>query len=84
MPPSFYDRFSTELARMFRLILRELMRKLAASETRYAGVLEGFHDVLVADATVVNVHRLLARRFPGARKNSNPAAMKPHMVMNVN
>ena len=38
-PLSFYDRFSTELAELFRVVLRELMRKLAASEVRYAGVL---------------------------------------------
>ena len=83
VPSSFYDRFSTELARMFRAVLRELMTKLAASEVRYAGVLEGFRDVLVADATVVKVHRLLARRFPGTRKNSSPAAMKLHLVMSA-
>ena len=55
VPSSFYDRFSQELTRMFRAVLRELMRKLAASEVRYGGVLEGFRDVLVADATVVKV-----------------------------
>ena len=83
VPSSFYDRFSKELARMFRAALRELMTKLAASEVRYGGVLEGFRDVLVADATVVKVHRLLARRFPGSRKNSSPAAAKLHMVMSA-
>ena len=80
---SFYDRFSTELARMFRAVLRDLMTKLAASEARYGGVLEGFRDVLVADTTMVKVHRLLARRFPGTRKNSSPAAAKLHLVMSV-
>jgi len=83
VPSSFYDRFSTELARMFRAVLRELMTKLPASEVRYAGVLEGFRDVLVADATVVKLHRLLARRFAGTRKNSSPAAAKLHLVMSA-
>ena len=83
VPSSFYDRFSKELARMFRAVLRELMTKLAASEVRYGSVLEGFRDVLVADATVVKVHRLLARRFPGTRKNSSPAAAKLHLVMSA-
>ena len=83
VPSSFYDRFSKELARMFRAVLRELMTKLAASEVRYGGVLEGFRDVLVADATVVKVHRLLARRLPGTRKNSSPAAAKLHLVMSA-
>ena len=82
-PTSFYDRFSTELARMFRAVLRELMTNLAASEVRYGGVLEGFRDVLVADAMVVKRHRLLARRFPGTRKNPSPAAVKLHLVMSA-
>ena len=50
---------------------------------RYGGVLEGFRDVLAADATVVKLHRLLARRFPGTRTNSAPAAAKLHLVMSV-
>ena len=65
---------------MFRAVLRELMTKLAENEVRYAGVLEGFRDVLIADATVIKLHRLLARRFPGTRKNSSPAAAKLHLM----
>ena len=81
VPSSFYDRFSTELVRTFRAVLRELMTMFAASEVRYGGVLEGFRNVLAADATVVKVHRLLARRILGTRKNSSPAAAKLHLVM---
>ena len=58
VPSSFYDRFTPGLARMFRAVLAQLMRKLASSDVRYGGVLEGFGDVLAADATVVKVHRL--------------------------
>jgi len=83
VPSSFYDRFTKELARMFRAVLRELMSKLASQDVRYGGVLEGFRDVLVADATVVKLHRLLARRFPGTRSHSSPAAAKLHLVMSV-
>jgi len=64
-------------------VLRELMRKLASQDVRYGGVLEGFRDVLAADATVVKLHRLLARRFPGTRSHSSPAAAKLHLVMSV-
>ena len=83
VPSSFDDRFTIELARMFRAVLSELMAKLASNDVRYGGVLEGFRDVLVADATVVKLHRLLARRFPGTRKNSSAAAAKLHWVMSV-
>ena len=83
VPSSFYDRFTLRLARMFRAVLAQLMRKLASSDVRYGGVLEGFRDVLAADATVIKPHRLLARRFPGTLTNSAPAAAKLHLVMSV-
>ena len=44
VPSSFYDRFTPGLARMFRAVLAQLMRKLASSDVRYGGVLEGFRD----------------------------------------
>ena len=59
------------------------MAKLASNDVRYSGVLQGFRDVLVADATVVKLHRLLALRFPGTRMNSSPAAAKLYLVMSV-
>ena len=80
---SFYDWITEELARMFRAVLQELMSKLALSEVRYAGVVEGFRDVLVAEPTVAKLHRLLARSNPGTRKNSSPSAAKPRLVMSV-
>ncbi len=69
---SFYDRYSTELARMFRAVLRELMTNLAANEGRYGGVLEGFRDVLVADATVVKLHGCWRDGFPGHGRTRAP------------
>ena len=74
VPSWFNERFSTELARMLRAVLQELMTKLAANDVRYGGVLKDFRDALVADATVVKLHACLARRFPATRKNSSPAA----------
>ena len=59
VPSSFCDRISRELARMFRAVLSELMTKRATSEVRYSGVLEGFRDVLIADATVAKGNRLV-------------------------
>ena len=43
-------------------------------------IVDSQQQVLVADATVVKLHRLLARRFPGARTSSPPAAVKLHLV----
>ena len=83
VPSSFYDRFPPELARMFGAVLAQLMNKLASSGVHYRGALESFRDVLAADATLVKMHRLLARRFPGTRTNSSPAAAKPHLMMSM-
>ena len=68
---------------MFRTVLAQLMKKLASSEVRYGGVLEGFRDVLAVDATVIELHRPVARRFPGTCTNSSPEAAKLHLVMSV-
>ena len=58
---------------MFRAVLREVMTKLAASEVRYGGVLEGFRDVLVADATVVKAATGCWRDgFPGHGRTRAP------------
>ena len=83
-PSSFYWTGSLPNSHgCFRAVLAQLMKTLASSEVRYGGVLEGFRDVLAADATVIKLHRLLARRFPGTRTNSSPAAAKLHLVMSV-
>ena len=60
-----------------------MLAALAVRETRYSGVLEAFRDVLVTDATVVKLHRLLARRFPRTRTHASPAAAKLHLMMSV-
>ena len=38
---------------------------------------------MVADAAVVKLHRLPAKRYPGTRTNASPAAAKLHPVMSV-
>ena len=43
---------------------RAIRASLTSSDVRAGGVPEGFRDLLVADATVVRLHRLLAQRFP--------------------
>ena len=48
-----------------------------------AACLRGSVTYWRADATVIKLHRLLARRFPGTRTNSSPAAAKLHLVMSV-
>jgi putative transposase len=83
VPSAFYDRFTVELVRMLRGIVSELCGRLAEHEPRCHGLLAQFADVVVTDASVVKLHHLLAKRYPGTRTNSNPAAAKLHLVMSV-
>jgi putative transposase len=82
-PSAFYDRFTPELVRFLRAVVGELSGRLAEHEPACRGLLSKFADVVVTDATVVKLHRLLERRYPGTRTNSNPAAAKLHLVMSV-
>ena len=83
VPSAFYDRFTPELVRFLRAVVSRLCGQIAEHEPMFRGVLSKFSDVLVTDASVVTLHRLLARRYPGTRTNSNPAAAKLHLVMSV-
>jgi putative transposase len=83
VPSAFYDRFTPELVRFLRAVVCALSGRLSEHEPQYRGLLSKFADVVLADATVVKLHRLLARRYPGTRTNSSPAAAKLHLVMSV-
>lgn len=83
VPSAFYDRFTPELVRFLRAVVGELCGRLAEHEPACQGLLSKFTDVVVTDASVVKLHRLLARRFVGTRTNSSPAAAKLHVVMSV-
>jgi putative transposase len=83
VPSAFYDRFTPELVRFLRTVIGELTGRIAEHEPQHAGLLAKFTDVVVTDATVVKLHRLLAKRYPGTRTNSSPAAAKLHLVMSV-
>jgi len=84
VPSAFYDRFTPALAKLLRMLIAETITKMVAEpQRRLRGTLAGFRDLLVADASVIKLHDLLASKYPGTRSNS-PAAAKLHMVMSVN
>ena len=82
-PSAFRDRFTPEPVRFHRRAVGERCGRLSEHEPARSGLLAKFADAMVADATVVKLHRLLARRCPGTRTNSSPAAAKLHPVMSV-
>ena len=82
VPSAFYDRFTPGLVRLLRSI-GVLCKRVTQYEPSHRGVLGKFADVVVADASVVKLHRMLAKRYAGTRTNSTPAAAKLHLVMSV-
>ncbi len=83
VPSAFYDRFTQSLAVLMRLVVEELLERLQETEAKFGGLLRSFRDVLVTDSTLVKLHDLLERRFPGCRTNHTKAAAKLHVVMSV-
>ena len=52
---------------------------------RPGGMLSGFLDLVVADASVISLHKFLAEKFPACRSSasSTRASLKLHIVMSV-
>ena len=83
VPSAFYDRFTRSLVRFLRVSIDHVIDEF---RTTWAGAherLERFSDVVLADATVINLHHALRKVFPGSRTNSAPAAAKLHAVFSV-
>ena len=58
VPSAFYDRFTPQLVRFLRSVVAMLGNQLVEHGPEYSGLLAKFVDVVVADATVVKLHRL--------------------------
>lgn len=83
VPSAFYDRFTPELARFFRLVVEELLSGVEAAHSQLRGVLLSFRDVILTDSTLVRLHDLLEKSFPACRTNHTLASAKLHVVMSV-
>jgi IS4 transposase len=80
---SFYDRFTPALSSMLSRLLEHTLEHALGSGRLARGRLAQFADIMVADSTVVRLHRLLAKAFPGTRVHQAPAALKAHVVFAV-
>lgn len=67
---SFYDRFTAGTVRFLRRALARAVERLGQPTGRLRGHLERFKDLVVADATVLRLHDVLARAFPGCRRTT--------------
>jgi len=80
---SFYKRFNDGFVKMLERALVHALDNDAGVGRKLRGHLSRFVDVLITDATVLRLHEVLARRWPGCRTNHSPAAIKAHWVMSV-
>jgi putative transposase len=83
VPSAFYGRFTRGLSLFFQRVLSHLMWSLCEPPKALKGAWKSFQDVVLADATVVRLHDLLAGAFPACRTNHTQAAAKMHVVMSV-
>ena len=80
---SFYARLNGALATLLQRLCVLVMRELAETARLPRAWLSGFEEVLAIDATVIRLHRLLARPYAATRTNHTKAAAKLHLVMRV-
>lgn len=76
---AFYGRFSKPLAALLRDLLEQRMVAARQQRPRTTGVLAGFTDVLIADATSIRLHSALRRLWPGS--NEGTAILKVHAMI---
>jgi len=76
---SFYDRFTPALEALLSDLLEHALEEVAVPHT-IAPQFELFREVLIADATVFRLHRLLDA-FPAT--HSNQSGAKLHLVQNA-
>lgn len=84
VPSAFYDRFTVALVRFLKHVVGYALIQVAEPQQRLRGLLEGFRDLVLTDATVIRLHDLLERSFAACRTNHTLAALKLHAVISVN
>jgi IS4 transposase len=80
---SFYDRFTNSLVEMLKAAAVHALKAAVGVGRPLRGPLSSFEDVLLTDSTVVRLHELLAKAFPGTRTNHTKAALKAHVILSV-
>ena len=80
---SFYERLTPQLTALMKALVMEAIKTTDTAFSMPPGWLHGFKDLLAIDASVLRLHKLLAKTFPATRTNHTKAAAKIHMVMSV-
>lgn len=80
---SFQGRFNQALVAWLRAAFEMTASGVGEGNRQLSGTLAAFRELTVIDSTVLRLHKLLARRYPGCRTNHSPAAMKLNVAYNV-
>ena len=80
---SFYQRFNAGFTKLLEQALLRALELDAGVGRALRGHLAQFVDVLITDSTVLRLHELLVRHWPGCRTNHTQAALKAHWVISV-
>lgn len=83
VPSAFYDRFTASLVVFLKRLLGEVLSQMSGPQRALAGCLRSFEDVVMADATVLRLHKLLSGTWQSCGRSTGPAAAKLHMVMSA-
>lgn len=82
-PSAFYARFTGELVQLLRRLVQDTMAELQQHAPKLRHALARFNQVLVADGSLVQLHKSLAKQYPSVFPNKVGAAAKLHVVINV-
>lgn len=83
VPSAFYDRFTAALVVFLKVLLGEVLSRMSEPQRQLSGCLKAFKDVVLADATVLRLHALLADTWESCGRSTGPAAAKLHVVMSA-
>lgn len=82
-PSGFYARFSAEMAQLLKRVVEDLMADLQQCAPPLKLSLARFEQVLVADGSLIQLHKSLVQEYPTVFPNKVGAGAKLHAVINV-
>lgn len=80
---SFYQRFNRGFVKVLKAAVERALQEAMGVGRALEGPLAAFRDVVITDGSVVRLHELLAKVYPGSRTNHSKAALKMHAVISV-
>lgn len=80
---SFQERFNARLVAWLKAAFEHAACAVGENGRQMRGALATFTEVTLIDSTILRLHKLLTKRYPGPRTNHSPAALKLNLAINV-